>query len=508
MRTNHISTYTIIVFASISIFLSIPLDIAAQCTDPLNYADSCDFDGDLVLNIDDSDDDNDGILDVDEICNPARSTSLGFETAPAVCSGSADLHSNGAQRFGINEVAQEGSSFAGLHPLIGSPQTQGESISVPLSTPLIAGEIANISFHLAVGRLNGLVGHAAWGPQNLGDNPGYFEIWGGSSSCASTELLYTSQVVPNDAAGWVFESGTFSPTNSGITHLRIIPFGSLTGNHTPYMLIDGLQICEVLDTDADDIPNFLDHDSDNDGCPDAIEGGGSFTATDLKPDSSLGTIVDANGIPTIAGTPQGVGSSINSSVQDPNCPSGLPITWLHFHVKPTQRNNALLNWGTQTELNNAGFEIEHALPTRGAPIFNKIGFVEGYGTTIEAKSYYFKLSNLAAGTHYFRLKQVDFDGSFQYSELKALTINAVEGNTIALYPNPARDRVYIDFANKMAGKVTIQVMDNLGKVISVQQTSQQHLIMIDSQNLSNGTYIVRINTEQETQCFQLLVKHF
>lgn len=79
----------------------------------------------------------------------------------------------------------------------------------------------------------------------------------------------------------------------------------------------------ICDTDGDGIPNYKDLDSDNDGCPDAIEGGGNFKYSDLNADGSLagavGTGPTTNGIPVVAGTGQAVGTYANAAVQDANC---------------------------------------------------------------------------------------------------------------------------------------------------------------------------------------------
>lgn len=82
----------------------------------------------------------------------------------------------------------------------------------------------------------------------------------------------------------------------------------------------GFNFSCVTDTDGDGVINSLDLDSDGDGCPDALEGDGGFAEADLAADTSLGTTVDANSVPTVAGTGQPVGNSQDAAVSEACCP--------------------------------------------------------------------------------------------------------------------------------------------------------------------------------------------
>ena len=104
-------------------------------------------------------------------------------------------------------------------------------------------------------------------------------------------------------------------------------------------------------------------------------------------------------------------------------------------------NNVTLNWMTATETNNMGFQIERR--TIHNPVFssneewNIIGFINGKGTTTETQTYSFHDENLAAGNYQYRLKQIDFDGSYCYSNVVEVEISSpnkfiLEQN----YPNP------------------------------------------------------------------------
>jgi hypothetical protein len=96
-------------------------------------------------------------------------------------------------------------------------------------------------------------------------------------------------------------------------------------------------------------------------------------------------------------------------------------------------DHVILNWSTATEINNQGFEVERK---SGDGVYLRIGFVTGHGTTTEIQNYSFVDSKIASGLYTYRLKQIDFDGSFKYSSEVDLTITtefALEQN----YPNPS-----------------------------------------------------------------------
>jgi hypothetical protein len=132
-----------------------------------------------------------------------------------------------------------------------------------------------------------------------------------------------------------------------------------------------------------------------------------------------------------------------------------------------------LTWVTETEVNNYGFNVERKAllshPNGGiSNSWNSIGFIAGYGNSNSPKEYIFvDSSNLAAGEYYYRLKQIDTDGVFEYSEI----INIAVGipNSISLeqnYPNPFNPSTSIKYAVRSPQFVTLKVYDILGNEIT------------------------------------------
>jgi hypothetical protein len=158
----------------------------------------------------------------------------------------------------------------------------------------------------------------------------------------------------------------------------------------------------------------------------------------------------------------------------------------------------LLEWVTATELNNSGFEVERKLNT-----WEKIGFVPGFGTTTEPKTYSFMDENVTTGTYTYRLKQIDFDGTSAYSDEVVVEVDFTP-NSFALlqnYPNPFNPNTTIQFQVPKSSDVDIKIYDMLGQQIKSLFTGQveagNYSVNWDGTNdsgikMSSGSYIYRM----------------
>ena len=149
---------------------------------------------------------------------------------------------------------------------------------------------------------------------------------------------------------------------------------------------------------------------------------------------------------------------------------GVPVELTSFSAIVHNRD-IILNWTTATETNNHGFEIEKLLNSD----WGLIGFVEGNGTTTEPKAYSFKDANLETGVHKYRLKQIDLDGKFEYSEIvEAVITTPNEFELNQNYPNPFNPTTKIKFTipniianeTKQSQMVTLKVYDVLGNEVT------------------------------------------
>jgi hypothetical protein len=165
-----------------------------------------------------------------------------------------------------------------------------------------------------------------------------------------------------------------------------------------------------------------------------------------------------------------------------------------------------LSWATASETNNMGFEVERGVlsPEYGVLRWENIGFVDGYGTTTELKSYSFIDEKVEPGIYFYRLKQIDFDGTFEYSfevevEMFAPADYILEQN----YPNPFNPSTQIRFAIPEAGRVKLEIYNLLGQKISdlldEDLSAGYHTVDFstgsfgNAENLSSGVYIYTIN---------------
>jgi hypothetical protein len=204
----------------------------------------------------------------------------------------------------------------------------------------------------------------------------------------------------------------------------------------------------------------------------------------------------------------------------------LPVELTSFTAVAKGRGVELA-WSTATEVNNHGFEIERrasgGLHLEGGAhlAWEKIGFIEGHGTTNAPQSYTFVDGN-ATGTLLYRLKQIDRDGSFEYSNQVEVTVAApAEFALMQNHPNPFNPATSINYTLPASGFVTLKVYDMLGKEVATLVNGMQdagvHIVKFsagggsafggDASQLPSGIYFytLRTNTFSATKKM-LLVK--
>ena len=171
----------------------------------------------------------------------------------------------------------------------------------------------------------------------------------------------------------------------------------------------------------------------------------------------------------------------------------LPIELLSFTGK-LQNENAKLNWSTSFEQNSKGFEIEKSLDGIN---FRKIGFVAGAGNSNSARNYSFTDPQRAVEFNYYRLKLVDIDNTFDYSDV-VLVKNTFGKQDVYLAGNPITNNINIQFAKTPNGKVAVSIYDMKGsKIYDVKYNNYtQTSLQINTSNklLAHGVYSVKVET--------------
>jgi len=161
------------------------------------------------------------------------------------------------------------------------------------------------------------------------------------------------------------------------------------------------------------------------------------------------------------------------------------------------RGQVNVEWSTSTETNNRGFEIQKSTDGQN---FITVGFVRGHGTTTEAHSYSFVDQNITNGTTSYRLKQLDLNGVFVYSDVVTLNVDAPAQYQLSQnFPNPFNPSTQISFALPVDAGVKITVFNALGqemlKLTDNAFTAGSHQINFDASKLSSGLYFYTLEAK-------------
>ncbi len=169
--------------------------------------------------------------------------------------------------------------------------------------------------------------------------------------------------------------------------------------------------------------------------------------------------------------------------------TNLPVSLLSF-TATKEGNKSLLQWTTANEVNSSYFEAERS---SDGVSFTGIGHVDAAGNSGSAKNYSLVDAKPVNGMNYYRLKVVDKDGEFSYSQIR--TINEGMSFGVSIYPNPVKNSLNLNFSSDKAMTVQVVVVDNGGKVVATQQmeiASGASTQGINVGGLSGGTYYVRL----------------
>ena len=172
----------------------------------------------------------------------------------------------------------------------------------------------------------------------------------------------------------------------------------------------------------------------------------------------------------------------------------VPVELTSFSAS-SDKNDIILTWNTATEVNNQGFEIQR----KTAGEFERVGFVEGKGTTTEMQNYLFKDKNLLSGSYTYRLKQMDFDGSFAYSDEVEIEIDQPSVFYLGQnYPNPFNPSTNIKYSIPADAMVTLKVYDILGTEVSTLVNEYQQAgtfdVVFNGSNLASGVYYYQLTS--------------
>ena len=196
---------------------------------------------------------------------------------------------------------------------------------------------------------------------------------------------------------------------------------------------------------------------------------------------------------------------VNSSITVPVTMeiSEIPVE-LTSLLANSDRNNVNLKWSTATETNNSGFQVERKL--KGTGDWTKLSFVSGKGTSTEINNYSYQDKGLSVGKYAYRLKQVDLDGTFEYSPIVEVDVNAPDEFTLYQnYPNPFNPSTTIEYSLPENADVSISIYNALGELVktlingTVEAGYQK--ATFNASSLTSGTYIYQIKAVSNGKTF-------
>ena len=210
--------------------------------------------------------------------------------------------------------------------------------------------------------------------------------------------------------------------------------------------------------------------------------------------------------------PDGLAWMVFANTGTPGALNGnqqLPVELTAFDVA-LDGEAAVLAWQTASEVNNAGFYVEHAHRTQP---FEAVGFVEGAGTTTETRTYRFRWPALSPGVHMFRLRQVDTDGSFAYTEPRTVRVAAPRPlHLTAPSPHPVTQASTLTLTARVAQTVDVALYDALGRRVATLYDGRADAhavydVSLDPSRwrLPSGMYFVRATGERHQVTRQVVV---
>jgi Secretion system C-terminal sorting domain len=231
---------------------------------------------------------------------------------------------------------------------------------------------------------------------------------------------------------------------------------------------------------------------------------------DLSIDNILRYHIVGGATDILASAPYTQGMAIGS-------PLGLPIELVSFSATTTFLN-AQLRWNTATEINNAEFEVERR-PLPGPPLQGEgtqawvpVGSIPGAGNSNSPRTYSFTDQVGTAGTYSYRLKQIDNNGAFTYSQEIQIEVGLAPRTFSLLqnYPNPFNPTTTIGFTVPSDGRATLKVYNTIGQEVAtlfndVASAGEYHQAVFDASRLASGIYFARIEFAGQQMTKKMMV---
>lgn len=187
--------------------------------------------------------------------------------------------------------------------------------------------------------------------------------------------------------------------------------------------------------------------------------------------------------------------------------SPTPVTIASFTAKAVG-TNAQLDWVTSSERNNAFFDIQHSTDLK---VFESVGKIAGKGTTSARNTYTFTHFNPdPAVIHYYRLRQVDNDGTYADQPVKSVQFDSYVGIALKAHADPGRNvRVFVDYGDdNLSSAATVSLLDVTGQKVgtrSIQLVKGRNTVDFASGSLASGVYLVRLENPSKNTSVRIVL---
>lgn len=168
----------------------------------------------------------------------------------------------------------------------------------------------------------------------------------------------------------------------------------------------------------------------------------------------------------------------------------FPVELVSFDAENIDNNKAKLSWTTATEINNSHFDIQRKVEDKA---WETIGRVDGNGTTSQRIDYTFFDEEVPQGSVYYRLKQVDFDGGFDFSDVEFVRFGAKFDDDLVLFPNPVQDAFTLSFSDSSYEIEEVELLDMSGRSLMkkiIDEPINEQTINVE--HLVKGMYLVKV----------------
>jgi len=238
-----------------------------------------------------------------------------------------------------------------------------------------------------------------------------------------------------------------------------------------------------------------------------------YTSGDAR--SSVTNVIDLGQFPNVTSDDHVVATATDdngNTSEFTGTSSPLPVELASMDATRAGESTVELTWQTASETGNAGFRVQHR--TQSDSSWSRIGFVESRtegGTSTEALRYRYTAENLTVGTHQFRLKQMDLDGSAQVHDPVTVDLQMQEALRLeAPAPNPVRSQATLSFAVKEPTEARITLYNTLGQAVrtvyrGTPGAGEGQTVDVSTTGLSSGAYFLRLRADGRTETRRLTV---